>query len=132
MTQPFVPTMATIAYTDGPCQMQSIVAMAQHSKFSFEELRYAAYHLDAERWRSGPDAFDGLGFSGALELYDLERDPAERENLAEREPEIVKELLRTLEARAARVGARPLAPAPPPPPDPEQRRLLRSLGYLDD
>lgn len=69
--------------------------------------------------------------SGEQELYDLERDPQERENLAGREPEIVRTLAQRLTESAARAGSRPLARVG------EERihtqkeeEMLRQLGYI--
>jgi arylsulfatase A-like enzyme len=69
--------------------------------------------------------------SGERELYDLERDPQERENLAAREPEIVQTLVQQLAQRAAEAGSRPLARVG------EERiqtqneqEMLRQLGYI--
>ena len=59
------------------------------------------------------------------ELYDLERDPAERENAAGRKPEVVQ-------AAAARLAAikRAEAEAAPAPASAEARERLRALGYV--
>lgn len=62
-----------------------------------------------------------------LELYDLENDPGETRNLAEREPGRSRELW----FRLQRWGS---AAAPPQTPtlDDAERERLRSLGYVDD
>ncbi len=58
-------------------------------------------------------------------LYDLERDPAERENLAVERPEVAERLTKALARRAPheRSGA-------PVELDADTRRELRALGYL--
>lgn len=68
-----------------------------------------------------------------LELYDLENDPSERTNLAEREPEAAARLKAALLSwrrsmpsdRGPELGSRqePVAPAAPPPPVRETRRI---------
>lgn len=60
-----------------------------------------------------------------LELYDLERDPGERENRVEREPRVREDLLARLRAWMALGGAA----EPPAEIGPELRRHLRDLGY---
>jgi arylsulfatase len=62
-----------------------------------------------------------------VELYDLTRDPAERENRAESEPEVRDSYLKALEGWLA--GAAPDVPDPALPPDVLEK--LRELGYLD-
>lgn len=66
---------------------------------------------------------------GPTELYDLRRDPGERENLAAREPEQVARLGAALEAHLERQRALGTV-APAPRLDAEERELLRGLGYL--
>jgi arylsulfatase A-like enzyme len=58
-------------------------------------------------------------------LYDLERDPAEREDLAASRPEVAERL-------AAALAKRPAAALDRPPVelDAETRKELRALGYL--
>lgn len=63
---PFQPTSAEIAFTSGPCFIQSITAMDHYADASFEELRAAAYQVS--RPPSQRDDFVGQGFGGALEL----------------------------------------------------------------
>ncbi|TPW01125.1 MAG: hypothetical protein FD129_3436, partial [bacterium] len=68
-----------------------------------------------------------------MELYDLENDPSERTNLAEREPEVSARLKAALLSwrrsmpsdRGPELGSRqePVAPAAPPPPVRETRRI---------
>lgn len=68
----------------------------------------------------------------AVELFDLERDPGERENLAAARPALRDELRQRLEA--ARVRERAEGPpryALPEELPPELESRLRALGYLD-
>ena len=68
--------------------------------------------------------------SGKIELYDLTRDPHERQDVADRLPDVVESLLRELERR--------IALAPPGLVTPGKRSFseadlmgLRSLGYIE-
>jgi arylsulfatase A-like enzyme len=61
------------------------------------------------------------------ELYDLAKDPGEREDVAAKRPEVVSELESRL---AARLAARPAAAPAPIALDAEERALLGSLGYV--
>ena len=47
-----------------------------------------------------------------VELYDLEADPGERENLADRRPEKVAEMKGLMEAWMKQAGAKDLSPNP--------------------
>ena len=68
--------------------------------------------------------------TGAVELYDLERDPEERDDLALRESGLARELTASLELRIREThGARLEGAAAPDGPTDEERALLRSLGY---
>ncbi len=66
--------------------------------------------------------------SGTSELYDLERDPGERTNLASALPDSVDRFARELDERMGELGAEPLTPAPVELTE-QQRERLRSLGY---
>jgi len=72
--------------------------------------------------------------AGAVELYDLTRDPGERTNLAQVEPAQLADLQARLEVWMAAHGIQ-AAPAPAQPPVPEvspaNRDRLRALGYTD-
>jgi arylsulfatase A-like enzyme len=64
------------------------------------------------------------------ELYDLERDPGERENLASLRPELLREMLVTLNrTRESAAGDSDDGGATL---DPKDAELLRNLGYIDD
>jgi arylsulfatase A-like enzyme len=67
---------------------------------------------------------------GAVELYDLFRDPAEKRNLARIENWRVKQMTAQLEELSRPAGNRPTAPGPRPKIDDEMKRRLRSLGYI--
>jgi arylsulfatase A-like enzyme/Tfp pilus assembly protein PilF len=60
------------------------------------------------------------------ELYDVQTDPGELRDVAAAEPELAGELAALLEARAVGAGTRAQFVAPRP----EDRRRLRSLGYV--
>jgi len=66
-----------------------------------------------------------------LELFDLRRDPAERENLAESQPEVVAGL-RDRVLAIAEAGGRVADPPLGMPVDADLAAKLRALGYLDD
>jgi len=65
---------------------------------------------------------------GTRELFNLARDPRERENLIEAEPERASELAARLDRRLAG-SARPLVA--PDAISPEERERLRALGYVE-
>jgi arylsulfatase A-like enzyme len=66
-----------------------------------------------------------------LELYDLERDPAERHDLAPARPQLAARLAAQLDDRLRRVRRQRLEPAPREVPQ-EQIELLRGLGYVGE
>jgi arylsulfatase A-like enzyme len=67
----------------------------------------------------------------SYELYDLERDPGERENLAASRPELLREMLVVLNRTQNIDTARP-AGAENATLDPDEAAMLRDLGYIDD
>jgi arylsulfatase A-like enzyme len=67
----------------------------------------------------------------SYELYDLERDPGERENLAASRPELLREMLVVLNRTQNIETARP-AGAENATLDPDEAAMLRDLGYIDD
>lgn len=68
--------------------------------------------------------------SAQPELYDLERDPDERTNLAGLEPERLQELRGALQALAEPLGADAAVEAQDPVMDAETEAFLASLGYV--
>lgn len=66
---------------------------------------------------------------GRIELFDLEADPGERSECSAGHPEERGRLERYLDQLDAEIG-RTVPEGPPPAADEEQRRRLRSLGYL--
>ena len=68
--------------------------------------------------------------AGTTELYDLAADPAERDDLAARRPEVRDALARRLDAWMELHGAAPVAP-PPSNLAPDKMRELRALGYVE-
>ena len=69
-----------------------------------------------------------------VELYDLDEDPGEQDDLARREPERATELERFARARHEELRARstPAAPGGPRGASTEALRALRDLGYVGD
>lgn len=71
---------------------------------------------------------DGVDETPRLTLFDLARDPAETQNVADRHPEVVKRLLATMATiNAGKVEAQSVDEGDL---DPEHRERLRALGYL--
>ena len=66
--------------------------------------------------------------SGEARLFDLERDPGEREDLARREPERLRDMLARLSERLE--ASRAIGAGVDAPIDDELRRRLRALGYI--
>ena len=64
------------------------------------------------------------------ELYDLERDPQELDNLADRQPDRADRLEDALERLLGEIGAGGTGGQGPQPVDPETAERLRALGYL--
>jgi choline-sulfatase len=71
-------------------------------------------------------------FSGqSYELYDLEQDPGERENLASSRPELLQEMIATL-SRTQDVEAASSAGDEDAALDPDEAERLQKLGYVDE
>ncbi|HEX2641576.1 MAG TPA: hypothetical protein VHU81_01185 [Thermoanaerobaculia bacterium] len=78
-----------------------------------------------------PDAEDRKAMKGSpLELYDLQRDPSETQNLAAERPEVVAPLRKRLWDWMEDGGEAEVAPAAVPI-DEGTERQLRSLGYIE-
>jgi len=73
-------------------------------------------------------ALDG----GRVELYDLERDPLERDDLADERPEVVAELLRELDRLERSAPAYPRTTRLPGPPSEALLEHLRGIGYAGE
>ena len=69
--------------------------------------------------------------SGLLELFDLEADPAELQDLSEKRPELVRRLVESLELAIERASSERIAPSLRAVDEAEIERL-RSLGYVGD
>jgi arylsulfatase len=65
------------------------------------------------------------------ELYDLERDPGERENLASSRPELLREMLVTLNRTGSADTVGPAVDENATL-DPKDAAMLRDLGYIDE
>jgi arylsulfatase A-like enzyme len=65
------------------------------------------------------------------ELYDLERDPGERENLASLRPELLQEMIAALD-RTQSADTTPPADGENAALDPNDAEMLRKLGYIDE
>jgi arylsulfatase A-like enzyme len=87
-----------------------------------------AGHRRQRAWLRGPWKLVQHLDAGRLELFDLEHDPGEAEDLAGRRPDVVAALARELEDRLAALGPAVLAPVVSV--DAELRRKLRALGYV--
>jgi arylsulfatase A-like enzyme len=70
--------------------------------------------------------------SDTVELYDLERDPAERHDVSAEQPERAARLAALARAEAAPCLERAPRAAAPPALDPATRERLRELGYVDE
>lgn len=68
--------------------------------------------------------------SGRLELFDLESDPGETEDLTAIKPELAEHLARALEKRLAALARRPVSENTVDLSE-DERAELRALGYLD-
>lgn len=70
---------------------------------------------------------------GETEVYDLQNDPEELENIADREPELRKQLVARLEAWSESLGepAPPTTSTPVEMTDPQTQEQLRALGYIE-
>jgi arylsulfatase A-like enzyme len=66
------------------------------------------------------------------ELFDLEGDPGERVNVADRHPDVVQRLDREIAAHIKERWQAPSAQEGAPDMDPEVLEQLRALGYVDD
>ena len=92
------------------------------------ESWYPRYHYGWSELVGVQDGRYTLIRAPRRELYDLERDPGERDNLAEREPERAAAMERALDGMLAQVSG-PQAAAPQAV-DAETAARLRALGYL--
>jgi hypothetical protein len=79
--------------------------------------------------RLGPEKLCTDRLSGQTELYDLAKDPAEREDLAAKQPERVATLSQALERHVAAGGSPQESGGEL---SAEQVQMLKSLGYLEE
>jgi arylsulfatase A-like enzyme len=116
-----------------PADRAVFPALLRPAHFPQEPLRRVGVRGD-DKWIEGHPAF---GDANGL-LFDLARDPGERENLRSAQPERFAALRDIARAYAARLEPRPVArqagrseqrgPAPLPA---EEREKLRALGYVE-
>ena len=85
--------------------------------------------IRSQRWKLIRYPRDPATAGDYYELYDLETDPGERQNVAARHPETVQAYRARLEAWDPDLGARR---SPEATPDARLQRQLRELGYVDD
>jgi hypothetical protein len=75
---------------------------------------------------------DELGSPSAVQVYDLESDPTEANNLFSFEPERFQEMVSSIETRATQIRGRAATPIAGGSFSPEEIEMLRALGYLQD
>jgi arylsulfatase A-like enzyme len=135
------PTLLRLAGTDVPATMEGhdlLGSRADRRELVAESLQDLQIALFDGRWkllRTLDDYYATTRFhreAGAIELYDLAQDPAERTDLSAVETSRVTDMKARLDTWMA---AHALAPntAPPPPPaiSPADRGRLRALGYIE-
>src|SRR5205085_5797379 len=118
------PTIAALTGVTPPANLrgQSLLAPAEHRSLYAETL-YPRIHLGWSDLRSLID--DGHHYIKAPrpELYDFPRDPAERDNILERERRTYAAMRQQLDAYGSEMQA-------PSNIDPEEAKKLAALGYL--
>jgi len=132
---PAPPRTDLVAQYDYPSQALSVIDP--------DALAQARGHLRPYLRRLRSIRSDGWkliwGSDGRHELYHVDVDPGETQNLAAAEPERVAQLTARLETRLTELGGRPFRLADEPPPagaegfagvDDATRRALESLGYV--
>jgi arylsulfatase A-like enzyme len=125
-----VPTVLELLSIDLPREIQGkslrpIFSGKMSSQPVFSEMRGVAVH--SERWKLWQRP------TGVLSLFDMGRDPLEKKNVAQEEPEILAALQEELERWQQNLTK------PPPPAvsvetvtlDSQTVGMLRSLGYLE-
>jgi arylsulfatase A-like enzyme/Tfp pilus assembly protein PilF len=130
---PTVVELADLALPPG-VQGRSLVPLLSgrgrlEEKPVYSESHYARLHFGWSELAAIRDGRYKLVESSDPELYDLEADPGEKENLVSRDRDRYLALKRQLASLTAEWGAHPLN-AQPAVSDPESARKLASLGYL--
>jgi tetratricopeptide (TPR) repeat protein len=92
---------------------------------AYAEARYAYYHFGWAPLAALQDGDWKYIEAPEPELYDLARDPGERDNVIDAEPDRASELAARLAVRAADTRETETAPL-----DEESRRALEALGYV--
>ena len=90
----------------------------------YGEALYPLYHFGWSPLYSLTDARYRFVLAPTPELYDLERDPRERENVAAARPRVATAMRQALEARITQ------HPERPSPVSPEERARFEALGYI--
>jgi arylsulfatase A-like enzyme len=111
---------------DVPGELRALLTSSRYVDPEEGELRPAQYGLVLGDFKLIAD-----GELAAFELYDLVRDPRERQDLAQRDPERV-ELMSRLLARSLEEAARDEQRGGSFEPDAESERALHDLGYTED
>jgi arylsulfatase A-like enzyme len=82
-------------------------------------------------WFEYPWKFIRSTDTGRVELYDLEKDPLEQNNVADTHPDIAIKLSDRLNARLAEGSGDAVPELEPGIVDPEHLKRLRALGYIE-
>jgi arylsulfatase A-like enzyme/lipopolysaccharide biosynthesis regulator YciM len=129
-----MPTILERLQIPAPAEVQgrSLLPAARGERLdllALAETWYPRYHYGWSELVAVRDGRYKFVRAPRRELYDLQNDPGERVNLAERYPQRADALERALDEMLDRVS-RPDAARGPAPVDPEVEERLRALGYI--
>ncbi len=129
-----MPTVLELLGAPFPAGVQgaSLLPLARGEKrplLAYSESWYPRYHYGWSELVSVQDGRFKLIRAPRPELYDLERDPGETDDLSAREPGRLATLDRALDDLSSRIS-RADAPAGPRAIDPETEERLEALGYV--
>ena len=126
-----VPTLAEAAGAQAPAGLdgRSLVPLLEgrrgpRERGVYAEALYPLYHFGWSPLYSLTDARYRYVLAPTPELYDLERDPRERENIAASRPRVAGAMRQALEAR---ITANPGRPSPV---SRDERARFEALGYI--